>query len=159
MSKIEIRKAMPNDIEIVYKFLKDLANYERATDKFVATIEDIRSACSGRNPYIEVLIVSIDGVDVGFATYLFSFTTFLGRPKMFVEDIFISPEYRRFGAGRALFMKLAAIAQEHDAAKIELQVLNWNDSAVDFYEALGADFVSNWLPYAIEKEHYIKLLA
>lgn len=158
MSNIEIRKAKPEDIDIVYGFLKELAKYENATDSFTATIEDIRCAFSGRNPYIEALIVSLDGVDVGFTTFLFSYTTFQGRPKMFVEDIFINPMHRRCGAGRALFVKLAEIAKEHNAAKIELQVLNWNDSAVDFYESLGADFVSNWLPYAIDKEHYIRLL-
>lgn len=158
MSVVEIRKAKISEADIVYGFVKELAAYDRATDKFVASQEDIRDAMAGRMPNIEVLIASIEGVDVGIASYYFNYTTFLGKPKMFVEDIFISPNTRRCGAGKALFIELAKIAYEKDCARIELQVLNWNETAVDFYESLGADFVANWLPYAIDKVAYKELL-
>lgn len=158
MSEVKIRKARLADADIVYSFVKELAAYDRATDKFVATLDDIKCALYGKIPHIEVLIASIEGRDIGFASYYFNYTTFLGKQKMFVEDIFISPESRRCGAGKAIFTELAKIANDADCARIELQVLNWNDTAVDFYESLGADFVANWLPYAIDKEAFVKLI-
>lgn len=158
MSQVSIRKAKFTEAEIVYRFVKELAAYDRASDEFIASIDDIRNAMAGKDPYVTVLIASINGVDIGFSTYYFNYTTFLGKPKMFVEDIFVNPDSRRSGAGRALFVELAKRAEEAECAKIELQVLNWNDTAVDFYESLGADFVANWLPYAIDREAYQKLI-
>ncbi len=158
MSEIKIRTAQVSEAELVYNFVKELAEYDRASDEFVATVDDIRNAMAGKIPYITVLIASVDGVDAGFATYYMNYTTFLGKPKMFVEDIFVNPEFRRCGAGRALFVELAKKADAEGCAKIELQVLNWNDNAVDFYESLGADFVANWLPYAIDKESFQELI-
>ncbi len=158
MPDIEIRTADISEVEIVYEFVKELAAYDRASDAFVATVDDIRNAMAGKAPYITVLIAACNGVDVGIATYYLNYTTFLGKPKMFVEDIFVSPEARRCGAGKALFVELARKAEEANCARIELQVLNWNDIAVDFYESLGADFVANWLPYAIDRDAFKKLL-
>lgn len=158
MEEVKIRQAKVSEAGIIYDFVKELAEYDRASDEFAATVDDIKEAMSGKSPYIIVLISSVGGVDVGFASYYFNYTTFLGRPKMFVEDIFVNPDYRRCGAGRALFVELARRADEADCARIELQVLNWNDIAVDFYESLGADFVANWLPYAIDRESYRELI-
>ena len=158
MSNIAIRTATMSEVDIVYGFVKELAAYDRASDEFTASVEDIRNAMAGKSPYITVLLANVDGADVGFASYYFNYTTFLGKPKMFVEDIFVNPGFRRCGAGRALFVELARKAEAVGCARIELQVLNWNDTAVDFYESLGADFVANWLPYAIDKESYSKLI-
>lgn len=148
MSSFEFRHATPDDAALVHSFVKKLAVYERLAEKAVSTAEDIRQALQAG--LIHAIILVDAGVPTGFCVYYFTYTTFLGRPKLFVEDIFVEPDHRRKGAGRALLCEMARIANERNCVRMEFQVLDWNDSAVDFYESFGAEFVTNWLPYAVD---------
>lgn len=158
MSEISIRNATVEDGKKVFEFINKLADYERLTDKVESSEEDISFALAGTASLLRDLFVMEDEEEIGFCTYYFAYTTFFGTQKLFVEDLFVEPHKRRLGAGKALFSGLAKIAHENNCVRMELQVLDWNDSAVEFYEALGAEFVSNWLPYSLEKEFYSKLL-
>lgn len=158
MPELVITKASARDAGKVFEFINKLADYEKLTEKVTSTVGDIQEALAGRDPLINALFVTYSGVEIGFCTYYFAYTTFSGKSKLFVEDIFVDPDCRRIGAGKTIFLELAKIAQENHCVRIELQVLDWNDSAVEFYESLGAEFVHNWLPYAIEKKSFLKFL-
>ncbi len=148
MSVFTFRHALPDDAVLVHSFVKKLAVYECLAEKAVSTAEDIRQALAAG--LIHAIILEEAGTAIGFCVYYFTYTTFLGRAKLFVEDIFVEPERRRQGAGRALLLEMARIANERNCVRMEFQVLDWNDSAVDFYESFGAEFVTNWLPYAVD---------
>lgn len=152
MSDLIFRHAQPDDAALVFSFVKKLAVYEQLAEKAVSTPEDIRQALS--ECLIYAIVVEDGSGALGFCTYYFTYTTFLGRAKLFVEDIFIEPEHRRKGAGRALLNEMARIATERNCARMEFQVLDWNDSAVDFYESCGAEFVTNWLPYSVDCDNF-----
>ncbi len=154
MSELIIRPASPEDASLVLDFVKQLAHYEKLSDAAIAEPESIRNALEKK--LIEALLLYMGDKPIGFCTYLYTFTTFAGKRKMFVEDIFIDPDCRRKGAATMIFNKLSEIARDNDCARIELQVLDWNESAVDFYERFGAEFVNNWLPYAIDRKVFLE---
>lgn len=152
MADFTFRHATPDDALLVHSFVKKLATYERMAEKASSTVEDIRQALT--EGLIHSILLEYEGKPIGFCVYYFTYTTFLGRAKLFVEDIFVDPEERRHGAGRALLQELARIAASRNCVRMEFQVLDWNDSAVDFYESVGAEFVNNWLPYAVDCDKF-----
>jgi GNAT superfamily N-acetyltransferase len=139
-----IRPATPADAGTILHFIRALAKYERAPDAVMATEQDLLRDGFRDQPYFSCLIAEQDGVPAGFAFYFYDYSTWLGRPGIYLEDIFVHPEFRGLGIGKALLQRVAAIALEKGCARLKWQVLDWNTPAIDFYRAMGADFMDEW---------------
>jgi GNAT superfamily N-acetyltransferase len=147
-----IRTATEADIPLILEFIRALAEYERLADKVVANEDILRSTLFGQPRFAEVLIGEADGDPAGFALFFHNFSTFLGRPGIYLEDLFVKPNYRGRGYGKALLARLAAIARERNCGRLEWAVLNWNQPAIDFYESLGAVPMNEWTVYRLTGE-------
>jgi GNAT superfamily N-acetyltransferase len=139
---MNIRHAMLNDVPVILRFIRELAEYERAPNEVTATEELLRRhlfepADAGR-PVAEALIGELDGEPRGFALYFTNFSTWMGRPGVYLEDLYVTPAARRRGLGRALLARVARIAVERGAGRLDWSVLNWNTPAIEFYRRLGA---------------------
>ena len=141
---LTIRNAEPSDAALILRFIRGLAEYEREPDAVIATEADILRDGFGPNPKFHVLIAEWDGQPAGFAFFYFTYSTWEGRPGLFLEDIFIIPELRRRGVGRALMQRLAQIAIANNCYGMGWHVLDWNQPAIRSYEALGATFADDW---------------
>ena len=150
MKKLTIRTAVVDDAGQIMNFIQDLADYEKEPDAVVATAEHIHSTLFCTNPQVFGLIAELDGKAVGFAVYFFSYSTWLGKHGIYLEDLFVAPESRGFGAGKALLQKLASIAVERDFGRIEWSVLDWNEPSIEFYESLGAEAKNGWTVYRLD---------
>ncbi len=139
-----IRPATRGDVSTILEFVRALAVYEREPDAVVATEEDLLRDGFGEQPYYSCLIAEDDGKPAGFAFYFFDYSTWLGRPWLYLEDIFVHPEFRGRGIGKALLQRVAAIAVEKGCARMKWEVLDWNQPAIDFYAAMGAEFLDTW---------------
>lgn len=139
-----IRAATRGDVRIILDFVRALAVYEREPDAVVATEEDLLRDGFGEQPYYSCLLAEEDGKPAGFAFYFFDYSTWLGRPGLYLEDIFVHPEFRGRGIGKALLQRVAAIAVERGCARMKWEVLDWNQPAIDFYAAMGAEFLDAW---------------
>jgi len=147
--KTKVRKATAGDAGIILGFIKELAQYEREPDAVEAVEADIRKQMeSGHSPF-ECLIAEVDGAPAGFALYFFNYSTWKGKAGLYIEDIFVSPQKRGCGAGSALFRELGTIAGEKGCGRIEFAVLDWNQSAIDFYSRFGARPLDEWTVYRI----------
>ncbi len=142
---LTIRRARPRDAATILKLIRGLAAYERLTREVTATAALIRRHGFGRPRYFDALICQRDGKPIGFALYFFTYSTFVGRPSLYLEDLFVLPEQRGQGAGRALLSALARIALERGCARMEWAVLHWNQPAIRFYERLGARLRRDWV--------------
>src|SRR4029453_1538584 len=140
----EIRDATVADVPIILQLIRDLATYERAPSDVVATEKELREVLFGSEPAAKVIIAFENADPVGFAVYFFNFSTWLGRPGLFLEDLFVKPETRGRGYGRALLVHLAKIARDHDCGRMEWAVLTWNEPAIHFYKKLGAISLDDW---------------
>ena len=132
------------DVPVVLGLVKKLAEYERLTHLVVATGDDFRDALFGARPSVEAVLAFVGEEAVGFALFFASFSTFLGRPGLYLEDVFVEPQYRGKGVGKALLKHLAAIACERKYGRMEWAVLDWNDPAIGFYKRLGAQMMDEW---------------
>jgi GNAT superfamily N-acetyltransferase len=151
MSDLQIRFAQPEDAETVHRLIFELAVYEKLTHEVVSTPEDLRRALTGTEPMVEVFLAEISGKPVGFALFFQTFSTFVGRPGIYLEDLFVLPEYRRRGIAMALFVELFRIARERNCGRVEWTVLDWNEPAIKFYtEKLGAKILSEWWRCRVE---------
>jgi GNAT superfamily N-acetyltransferase len=139
-----IRTATPEDIPQILAFIRALAAYEREPDAVTATEADLMRDGFGPNPFYFCLIAEIDGQPAGFAFYFFNYSTWMGRPGLYLEDLFVHPEFRGQGIGKALLQKVAAIAVEKNCPRLQWEVLDWNTPAIDFYSAMGAEFLDTW---------------
>jgi GNAT superfamily N-acetyltransferase len=147
---LQIRSAGPGDADLVIQFIRELAEYERLSDRVTARVADIADALGdGR---IHVLIAEADGEAAGFALYFFNFSTFIGRPGLYLEDLFVRPRFRGLGLGSRLLKTLAAVACERGVERMDWAVLDWNATAIAFYERLGATHQNDWLPFRLEGE-------
>ena len=146
----EIRKAGPEDAGIILGFIRDLAIYEKEPDAVVASEEDIVNNLFNPDTTTRALICLSGGEPVGFAVYFLSFSTWLGRDGLFLEDLYVSPACRGEGHGKALLEHLARIAVKHGCGRFEWNVLDWNKPAIEFYESLGARPQSEWVGYRLE---------
>jgi len=124
--------------------IRGLAEYERLSQQAVATEESIRASLFGPRPFAEVVLASSGSTPVGFALFFHNFSTFLGRPGLYLEDLFVLPEWRGRGVGRRLLTHLASIAVERGCGRMEWAVLDWNESAIGFYRRLGAQMLDDW---------------
>jgi GNAT superfamily N-acetyltransferase len=149
---VRIEKAAEPDVPLILSFIRKLAEYERKSHEVVATEEALRDALFGPRPIIEVLLAFSGEEPVGFALYFPSFSTFRGRPGLFLEDLFVEPAHRGKKIGTALLAALANIARERGCIRLEWWVLKWNQPAIDFYKRLGAAEVDEWGIYRLEGE-------
>ena len=147
-----IRAATADDLSLIAGFIRDLAEYERLADAVVFDEEQLRRSLFGERPFAEVLIAEDAGQAVGFALFFHNFSTFLGRPGVYLEDLFVRPEARGKGFGKALLVRLAQIALERGCGRVEWAVLNWNQPSIEFYDALGARPNSDWTVYRLTGE-------
>lgn len=143
-----IRKAVIDDSELIFQFICELADFEKLSNAVSADTEQIRNALFSPQPAAEVIIAELDGKPVGFALYFFNFSTFLAKRGLYLEDLFVKPDYRGKGIGKALLSSVAKIAVENNCGRMEWSVLDWNP-AREFYEYLGAAPLNEWLVYRI----------
>ena len=149
MNDIKIREATIDDSSLILKFVKELAEFERAASEVSATVEDIRKSIFGADSTVHALICSMDAKPIGFAVYFYNYSTWKGKNGLYLEDIYITPDYRSKGAGRKILKYLAKIAVSKDCGRFELSVLDWNESAIKFYESIGAKPQSEWIVYRL----------
>jgi GNAT superfamily N-acetyltransferase len=156
---LSIRSATPADISLIGQFIRDLAEYEKLAHEVRFDEAVMAQKLFGPRTFAEVLIGEIDGTPQGFALFFHNFSTFEGRPGIYLEDLFVRPDARGSGLGKALLGKLAALAVERDCARLEWSVLDWNTPAIDFYKALGARPMDEWTVYRVDGDALTDLAA
>ena len=139
-----IRPAAPGDVDELLRLIGALAEYEKLADMAVGTPAMLREALFGARPSCEAIVAERGGRSVGFALYFTTFSTFLCKPGLYLEDLFVEPAHRGAGLGKALLRRLAAIAIERDCGRFEWRVLDWNDPSIRFYQSLGATLMPEW---------------
>lgn len=147
-----IRFATETDVPLILRFIRELADYERLAHEVVATEQSLRETLFGSRRHAEVLIAEAGDEAVGFALFFHNYSTFLSRPGIYLEDLYVRPELRGCGYGRQLLVRLAGIATERECGRLEWAVLNWNDSAIRFYRSLGALPQDQWTVYRVTGE-------
>ncbi|HEX3067675.1 MAG TPA: GNAT family N-acetyltransferase [Thermoanaerobaculia bacterium] len=153
----EIREATESDVPQILQFIRDLAEYERLAHMVVATEEQLRSTLFGAVRLAEVLIASEDGAPAGFAIFFHNYSTFLAQPGIYLEDLFVKPEFRGRGYGKALLVRLAQIARDRNCGRVEWAVLNWNEPSIAFYKSLGARPMEDWTVFRLTGEALEKM--
>jgi GNAT superfamily N-acetyltransferase len=149
VSNIEIRQAATEDAGLILRFITDLAIYEKAEHKVLASEADIKQSLFAEDSSASAFICTIDNKPVGYAVYFFNYSTWLGKSGLYLEDLYVSPEYRGVGAGMALLKHLAKIAVAKGCGRFEWNVLDWNEPAIQFYESIGARPQSEWVGYRL----------
>lgn len=140
----KIREAAPGDEQIILRFIRELAVYEKLEHEVVATTDHIKRTLFADQPKAFALIAESDGAPCGFALYFFNYSTFLGRHGIYLEDLYVTPDQRGAGIGKALLARLARIATENDCGRLEWWVLDWNEPSIAFYKSLGAEAMDDW---------------
>jgi GNAT superfamily N-acetyltransferase len=148
----EIRPARVEDVPVILELIRDLATYERAPDQVTATEEQLVDVLFGERPSAEVLLAFEGKSPVGFAVFFYNFSTWLGRPGLYLEDLFVKPEKRGKGYGRALLVDLAKIARDRRCGRMEWAVLDWNEPAIKFYRVLGAKPMEGWTVFRLTRD-------
>ena len=149
VSNIEIRQATIEDSALIHKFVVELATYEKAQHEVLASVADIENALFGEKSTVGAVICELDGEAIGFAVYFFNFSTWLGKQGLYLEDLYVSPDYRGVGAGKALFKYLAKFALSKNCGRFEWSVLDWNEPAINFYNAIGGEPQNEWIGYRL----------
>ena len=152
-----IRHADEKDVSLIFWFIEGLADYEKLSHEVVATEDLLREHLFGPNPKAEVVIGEYRSEPVGFALFFHNFSTFVGKPGIYLEDLFVVPEMRGRGFGKALFQYLARLAVERNCGRLEWAVLDWNEPSIKFYESLGAKTMKEWLISRLDGEALSKL--
>ena len=157
VADFQIRPARVEDVPIILELIRDLATYERAPHEVTATEEQLVDVLFGDRPAAEVLLAFERESPVGFAVFFHNFSTWLGRPGLYLEDLFVKPEKRGKGYGRALLVELAKIAMERGCGRMEWAVLDWNEPAMKFYRTLGAKPMDEWTVFRLTRDGIEKL--
>jgi GNAT superfamily N-acetyltransferase len=157
MPNPEIRPAIAGDSAQILRFITDLAIYEHAEDAVVATEDDIRQSLFAPDSTTRAVICEIDSSPVGFAVYFFNYSTWLGKNGLYLEDLYVAPEFRGLGAGKALLKHLAQIALSRNCGRFEWSVLDWNEPAIKFYQSLGARPQDEWVAYRLTGKALVEL--
>lgn len=152
-----IRPARVEDVPVILQLIHDLATYERAPEEVTATEEQLVDVFFGDRPAAEVLLAFEGEAAVGFAVYFYNFSTWLGRAGLYLEDLFVKPEMRGKGYGRALLVELAKIARQRECGRMEWAVLDWNEPAIKFYRSLGAKPMDEWTVFRLTRDEIGKL--
>jgi GNAT superfamily N-acetyltransferase len=145
----QIKSATESDVSVIFSFIKKLARYERLSHEVVATEDLLRETLFGNRRTAEVAIGYLETTPVGFVLFFHNYSTFLGKPGLYIEDLFVEQDYRRRGYGRALLLHVARLAKERDCGRLEWAVLDWNQPAIDFYKKLGALPMSEWTVFRV----------
>ena len=156
---VHIRVATIGDVPLILQFIRELADYERLLHEVEATEADIRRDLFGENSRAFCEIAEVDGQPVGFALWFYSYSTFRGRAGIFLEDLFVRPEARGVGAGKALLARLAQRCMDADLGRLEWSVLNWNTPSIEFYDSLGAAAKTEWTVRRLDGEALERLAA
>jgi GNAT superfamily N-acetyltransferase len=154
---LTLHPASPEDIPLILSFIKELAVYEKAPEMAVATAPDLHRALFGERPRAQAILARWAGRDAGFALYFYAFSTWEGKPTLYLEDLFVRPEFRGQGIGKALLRRLAAIAVEEGCGRFQWAVLDWNQPSIDFYRSQGARILPEWLTVRVEGEALVAL--
>ena len=154
---LNIRNATVKDVELIYHFIMQLAEYEKLANEVVATPEKLSQTLFSDNPAAEVIIAELNDKPVGFALYFYNYSTFLAKSGLYLEDLFVVPEARGQKVGKALLIKLAQIAVENHCGRFEWWVLDWNQSAIDFYRSVGAKGMDEWTVQRVEGDDLLSL--
>lgn len=154
---MRIEPATEQDVPVVYELMRSLAEYERLADLVTATEHDLREALFGASRMAQAAIASLDASPVGYALWFYTYSTFRGRRGIYLEDLFVTPQARGKGVGRALLEHLARTAVADGCIRIEWAVLNWNESAIRFYDGLGANPIDGWTIYRLDGEALAKM--
>lgn len=149
MATFIIRKASPEDVPLILWFIRQLAEYEKLSHEAVMTEDILRESLFGKRRYAEVLLGFAGEKPVVFAVFFHNFSTFLGRPGLYLEDLFVIPEMRGKGYGKAMLVELAKIARERRCGRFEWSVLDWNEPSIQFYKALGAVSMDEWTIFRV----------
>jgi len=156
MKNLSIRTAGPEDTPIILGFIKELALYEKLENEVVATEDLLNESLFGEKPFAEVILAEINGESAGFTLFFFNFSTFLGQPGLYIEDLYVKPEFRSRGIGKELLKHCATLATERNCGRMEWCVLKWN-TARKFYENLGAKAMDEWVLYRLTGKPLEKL--
>jgi GNAT superfamily N-acetyltransferase len=156
---LNIRRADKADVPLILQFIRELAEYEKLLEHAVATEDDLLRDGWGPEPKFHSIIAEWEGNPAGFGLYFFNYSTFQGRPGLYVEDVFVRPEYRGRGIGKSIFIYLAQEALRQNCGRFQWQVLDWNQPAIDFYGSIGAKCMKEWLTMRVEGEALHKLAA
>lgn len=146
--EITFRYAEKKDAGLILNFIKELAVYEKLLDEVVAT-EEILEEWIFEKKKAEVILVQADGKEAGYALFFHNFSTFLGRAGIYLEDLYVTPEYRGYGLGKALIKKLGSVAVERGCGRLEWSCLDWNTKSIEFYRSLGAEPMEGWTVYRV----------
>ncbi len=157
MPDFEIKPSTIDDVPLILSFIQKLADYEKLSHEVVATETGLREVLFGERRYAETVIAYYQNQPVGFALFFHNFSTFLGQPGIYLEDLFVDPEQRGKGFGKALLVYLARLAQERNCGRFEWSVLDWNEPSIKFYQALGAVPLNEWTMYRLTGEALEKL--
>lgn len=152
--KILIRKAEEKDTATIIDLIKELAAYEKLSDMVVISESDINKALFSENKFVEVLIAEYNGEIAGQALFFKNFSTFLGKPGIYLEDLFVKPAFRSKGIGKALLQKIIDLAKERDYGRVEWSVLDWNESAIKFYQNIGAELMREWKLFRLTSDKF-----
>jgi GNAT superfamily N-acetyltransferase len=157
MTNLIIRDAQASDSHTLFALIQGLAEYEKLSDAVIGNAEALKEHLFGSPKYVDAILAELEGKAVGFAIFFHNYSTFLTKPGIYLEDIFVLPEYRRQGIGKALLTRVAQIAVERDCGRVEWSVLDWNISAQTFYRNMGADILEDWRICRVNGDNLIKL--
>lgn len=144
MNKLRIRPATPTDVPVLFELIQALAEYEKLSHLVTGTVDALHDHLFGAKPYVEAILAEYEGQTVGFALFFSNYSTFLTKPGIYIEDLFVRPEFRRQGIGKGLLTYIAQLAVERDCGRLEWSVLDWNEPAIAFYQRLGAKVLPDW---------------
>lgn len=153
-NKILIRAAKEEDTPAIFSLIKELAEFEKLSDQIETTENELRKTLFGENKFVEILIAEYDKKIVGQAIFLKNFSTFLGKPGIYLEDLYVKPEMRGKGIGRALLDKIILLAKERNYGRVEWSVLDWNTSAIEFYKKIGARPMEDWTVFRLTSDKF-----
>lgn len=158
-TSIEIAPATPDDVPVLLALIGALAEYEKLSDQLRATPEALREHLFGPRKYAEAVVARVGGEPVGYALWFHNYSTFLAKPGLYLEDVFVLPGRRGSGVGRALLRAVARVARERGCGRLEWSVLDWNEPAIGFYRRIGADVMPDWRICRLDEEGITRLAA
>ena len=153
-NKLVIRPAEEKDASDIIKLIKELADYEKLSDMVVVSEDDIKKVAFGKDKFVEILIAEYEGNFAGQALFFNNFSTFLGKPGIYLEDLVVEPKYRGKGIGKALLQKIIDLAKERNYGRVEWSVLDWNEPAIKFYKNIGAEMMETWKLFRLTSDKF-----
>ena len=157
ISGFEIKEATENDLELILMFIKELAMFEKLSDKVTATTDTLKQSLFSENKIAEAIIGYYNNLPVAFAIYFHNFSTFVGKKGLYLEDLYVKPDLRGKGLGKEMLLYLVRLAKERDCGRFEWAVLDWNTSAIQFYKSLGAEPMNEWTIFRLDADAINKL--